>query len=171
MKTNAGKKIFAFRWRYVILPLTILLLSAVLVAVFYARLPAKVGYHFQSDGSPDTWLAPGSLILWALVPQILLTLGAIVMSWIISMLATRFLEPESAVIDPRRIMLLTGNMVALPQIILIFALLDIFSYNSSQTHLVLPVWVFALIVMLLGGAVLGIFFVRMMRQVLMVNKK
>ena len=171
MQTNSDKSVFAFRWRYVVLPLAMLLLSAVLVGGFYTRLSAEVGYHFKSDGSPDMWLAPGLLAFWALLPQFLLTLGAVAVSWVISMLATRFLEAESAVVSPQRIMLLTGNMVALPQIIILYYLLDVFSYNSSGAHLGLPVLAFALIVMVAGGAVLGVFFVRMMKQVWLSNKK
>jgi hypothetical protein len=60
---------------------------------------------------------------------------------------------------------LMGNMVALPQIILGFAMLDIFSYNSYQIHL-MPLWIFALIVMGLGGMALGIFFILAIRGVL-----
>ncbi len=56
-----------------------------------------------------------------------------------------------------------GNMVALPQIILCFAMLDIFSYNSYQIH-IMPLWVFALIIMGLGGIILGVFFIRAIQQ-------
>ncbi len=56
-----------------------------------------------------------------------------------------------------------GNMIALPQIILCFAMLDIFSYNSYQVH-IMPLWVFALITMGLGGIILGIFFIRAIRR-------
>ena len=57
-----------------------------------------------------------------------------------------------------------GNMVALPQIILSFAMLDIFSYNAYQTR-IMPLWIFALIVMVLGGIVLGVFFFSVIRRV------
>ena len=51
-----------------------------------------------------------------------------------------------------------GNMVALPQIILGFAMLDIFLYNAYQID-ILPLWIFALIVLVLGGIILGVFFI------------
>ena len=57
-----------------------------------------------------------------------------------------------------------GNMIALPQIILCFAMLDIFSYNSYQIHL-LPLWLFALIVMIMGGVIIGIFFILAIREI------
>jgi uncharacterized membrane protein len=153
----------AFHWSYVILPVAILLLSITLIAYFYHRLPVEVAYHFELDGSPDRWLNRGAIILWMLLPQLFLTLVAGVISWGIPKLSVLFKQIESTRVKLERILLLMGNMVALPQIILCFAMLDIFSYNSYQIH-IMPLWVFALIVMGLGGVILGIFFVRAMRQ-------
>ncbi len=104
----------------------------------------------------------GTIILWMLLPQLSLTMMAGAISWGITKLSVLFRQRESTRIKPERILLLMGNMVALPQIILCFAMLDIFSYNSYQIH-IMPLWVFALIVMGLGGVILGIFFVRAMR--------
>jgi hypothetical protein len=56
-----------------------------------------------------------------------------------------------------------GNMIAMPQIILFFAMLDILSYNSYQIHL-LPLSVFALIIMGLGSIMLAMFFVQAIRR-------
>ena len=169
-QTNKGVTL-AFRWRYIVLPLILLLISVILVAIFYARLPFQVAYHFQSDGSPDRWLIQPLVVIWALLPQFLLTLGAAIVTWVISGLATRFLDPESAVVKPQRTMLIMGNMVAIPQLILDFAMLDIFSYNSYQTHLRPSVLVFALIVMVIGGVILGVYFIQTMKQVWLSNKK
>ena len=171
MKSINARSVFAFRWRYVALPLVFLLLSVVLAAIFYNRLPFPVAYHFNSDGSADMWAIPGLFIFWALLPQFLLTLGAIVVTWVISLLTRRFLDPEAALVKPQKIMLITGNMVAIPQLIIIFAMMDIFSYNSNYTHLRPSVLVFALIVMLAGGIILGAFFVQTMKQVWRGNKK
>ena len=46
----------AFHWSYIILPVVIFLLSIILIAGFYHRLPSDLAYHFQSDGSPDKWV-------------------------------------------------------------------------------------------------------------------
>jgi hypothetical protein len=43
-------------------------------------------------------------------------------------------------------------------------MLDIFSYNSYQIHLI-PLWVFALIVMVLGGIILGVIFLQAIRRI------
>ena len=56
-----------------------------------------------------------------------------------------------------------GNMVALPQIILIFAMLDIFLYNAYDIRLI-PLWIIVIVVLLLGTIILGVFFFRTLQQ-------
>jgi len=69
---------------------------------------------------------------------------------------TRLQQVESTI--ARKILSLMGNMVALPQIILGFAMLDIFLYNAYQID-IMPLWIFAVIVLVLGGIILGVFFI------------
>ncbi len=164
MKQTATGATLAFHWSYIILPVVILLLSIILTAYFYHLLPGEMAYHFESDGSPDRWFSRGAIVLWMLLPQLFLTLLAGGITWGITRLGTLFRHPESTLVKPERILLLMGNMIGLPQIVLCFAMLDVFSYNSYQIHL-LPLWVFALIVMGLGGIILGIFFIRAVLQV------
>jgi uncharacterized membrane protein len=153
-----------FRWSYVSAPLVALVLSVVLVAVFYGRLPAEVAYRFTGDGSPDGWISRTMIVLFALGPQVFLALAAMATTWIAAWLGSRFQRGQSVGLDPGRVISLMGNMVALPQFVLFFAMLDIFSYNSYELH-ILPLWAIALIVLLVGGIVLGIFFMRAMRDV------
>ncbi len=162
-QTTTGRTL-AFRWNYIILPVVIFLLSIIITAYFYRLLPDEVAYRFTSDGSPNGWLSRGVIILWALLPQLFLTLLAVAVTWGTTKLGALFSQPESTGIKPERILLLMGNMMALPQIILCFAMLRIFSYNSYQIRL-LPLWIFALIIMGLGGIILGIFFIQAIRQV------
>jgi uncharacterized membrane protein len=161
MEKTSGATL-TFRLSYIVLPVAILLLSVILTAFFYPRLPAEVAYHFK-DGSSDRWSSRSAIVLWTLLPQLFLTLLAGAVTWGIAKLSGRYIKPESAGIRPERIILFMGNMIALPQIILCFAMLDIFSYNSYQIHL-LPLWVFALIVMVAGGIILGIFSIQAIRQ-------
>ncbi len=153
----------AFHWGYIIFPLFLLLISVVIVAYFYRLLPAEVSYHFGSDGSPDKWLPRSTIILWFIIPQLILVILAVVTTWGVTRLAVAFSAPDSTWIMPQRTVQIMGNMVALPQMIVSFAMLDIFSYNSYQIHL-MPLWVFAVVVMGLGGIVLGIFFTKAIRQ-------
>jgi uncharacterized membrane protein len=163
VKQTTTEATIAFHWSYIILPLVILLLSIVLTAYFYHRLPAEVAYGFKLDGSPDKWLSRGTIILWLLLPQLFLTLLATAITWGITKLGILSKQTEGTPIKPERILSLMGNLVALPQIILCFALADIFSYNSYQTH-IMPLWVFVLIIMGLGAVILSIFFIRVMRR-------
>lgn len=152
-----------FRWSYILAPLVILILSIIVTAYFFPQLPDEVGYHFNADGSPDRWFSQGAIIAWSVVPQLLLTMVAGAITWGITRLGILPKGAEGVWIKPERVLSLMGNMVALPQSVLIFAMLDIFSYNAYETHLILPVWIFALIIMLAGSIVLGIFFIQAIR--------
>ena len=103
------------------------------------------------------------IILWLLLPQLFLTMVAGAFTWGMTRLGALFGQPESTLMKSEGVVSLMGNMIALPQIILCFAMLDIFSYNSYQIH-IMPIWVFAVIVMGVGGITLGIFFIRAIRQ-------
>ena len=164
MKQTAAGEALTVRWRYIALPVVLLLLSIILVVYFYRLLPAELAYHFKSDGSPDRWLSRGAIVLWTLLPQLFLTLLSAAITWGIKKLSGFFLRAESARIEPASIISVMGNMVALPQIIIFFTVLDIFSYNSFQTPF-LPLWVLVLIILGLGSIILGIFFIRAIRQV------
>ncbi len=153
-----------FHWSYVYLPIAFLLLSIVLVAFFYQRLPGDVAYQFNSDGSPDKWLRRGTIVLWLLAPQLFLTLLAAAFTLGITKLVTLLKPAEGAQVKTEKIIRLMGNMVALPQALLFFALLDIFSYNAYRIH-ILPLWAMAVIIVGVGGVILGVFFMRAIRDV------
>jgi len=162
-KEIASAETLPFRWSYIILPLAILSLSIILTAYFYHQLSTEVAYHFKLDGSPDRWLSREMITIWLLAPQLLLTLVAGAITWGITKLGILSRQPENTLIKPGRILSLMGNMIALPQIVLCFAMLDIFSYNAYQIH-IMPLWVFALIIMGLGGITLGIFLILAIRR-------
>ncbi len=159
----------AFRWGYIILPLAILVIIIILTACFYASLPAEVSYHYQSNGLPDKFTDRGMLVLWTLLPQLLLTFMAAGITWMTARLFGQHIEPESSYMNPEVLLKIIGNMVSMPQIILLLATLDIFLYNLNQVHL-LPVWVIVLIVLGLGSIILSIFFIRAMMQAWKANR-
>jgi len=152
-----------FRWSYVILPVVLLFLSVIAVAFFYRLLPDEVAYHFKTDGSPDRWLGREVITAWMLVPQFLLTLLAVAVTMGIARLGVLSQSPNGGSIKPGNVLALMGNMIGLPQLVIGFAMLDIFSYNSYGIHL-MPLWVFALIVMGAGGVILGIIMVSVARR-------
>jgi hypothetical protein len=162
--TQSATDTVQFRWRYIALPLAAIILTIALVAYFYRLLPEEVVYRLGSDGPLDESVGRGAIILWTLLPQFLLTLLALAVTWGITKLSSTFKQMEGFGINLDTVALAMGNMIALPQAILFFAMLDIFSYNSYQIR-ILPLWVIALIVMALGAVILGIFFIRTIRQV------
>jgi len=83
-------------------------------------------------------------MLWVLAPQLFLTLLAIAISWGISKITSLFTWAADTWVKPERVLLFMGNASALPQLILCFAMLDIFSYNSYQWH-IMPMWLFLVI--------------------------
>ena len=151
-----------FRWSYAAVPLVVLLLVVGLSAYFYHLLPAEVAVHFE-NGTPDGWLSPQMTMVLALLPQLLLTLVALALAWVMTRLASRFWPREGTRTNPRTIVALMGNMIALPQIVFGFAIADIFVYNAYQIHLP-PLWIFALAFMVAGGIVIGVVFVRAIRR-------
>ena len=92
---------------------------------------------------------------WVLVPQFILTLLAIAITWGITRVSSRFKPAEDSWIKPDGILLFMGNAVALPQFILCFAMLDIFSYNAYQRH-IMPMWLFLAIIPGLATMALGV---------------
>jgi uncharacterized membrane protein len=147
-----------FHWKYIILPAVMLLLSIVLASVFYPHLTDQVAWRFNLEGSAKGWLSREIITLLMLLLQFLLVLAASAITWGITRMSRSFGQIESA-LKPERLILLMGNMAALPQIVLTFVMIDIFSYNIYGRHL-MPIWLFALIVIVAGGIILTILFIR-----------
>ena len=150
----------SFRWTYIVLPAAILLLSVILTAFFYRLLPDEVAYRF-SGGEPTHEAGRGGVIAWVMVLQFVFALISLAIVYIATN-ASRRLQIDETDLN-RSLFTIMGNLMALPQIILFFAMLDIFLYNAYQINLI-PLWVFALIVMVLGGVILGVYFIRSIRQ-------
>ncbi|MBN1177551.1 MAG: hypothetical protein JXA51_07720 [Dehalococcoidales bacterium] len=150
----------AFRWIYVVLPVSFFIVAVILTAVFYAMLPDEVAYRF-SGGEPTHVAGRGGVIAWIIGLQFVFALISFAITYIVTG-ASRRLEVEETELS-RTLFTVMGNLMALPQIILLFAMLDIFLYNAYQIKLI-PIWVFAVVVLALGGFALGFYFVRAIRQ-------
>jgi uncharacterized membrane protein len=149
-----------FRLTYILLPVGLLLAAIILAVVFYNKLPPEVAYHFIDD-TPDGWISRGAITVWLVTPQFVLALIGIALSGIGSVITRKNELPDRNRI--MRILMAMGNMVALPQLILIFALLDIFLYNAYQIRLI-PLWAVIIAVLFIGSIILGIFFLQTLRQ-------
>jgi uncharacterized membrane protein len=143
------------RLSYIIGPLAVLLLSLILSAYFYHLLPPELATHFELDGTPDGWLSREMTIFWMLMPQLVFVLVAWGIAWGVSRLSRRF-EQGGSGIRAEKVVLFMGNLVVLPQLLVCFAMVDIFSYNLYQRH-IMPMWVFPLVILGVVTIALGIF--------------
>jgi uncharacterized membrane protein len=157
--TDPAENNASFRWTYIVLPAAILLVSVILAAAFYPRLPEQVAYRFQG-GTPGRWLSRAAFITWMVGAQAVLTAGSFFFVRII-LLGARYWSVEGAAL--KKLLPVMGNMAALPQVIILFAMLEVFLYNSYEIKLI-SVLVFAVIVLVLGGAAIGTLLVRAARQ-------
>jgi hypothetical protein len=152
-----------FHWSYIVLPLLILLASVGISIYFYGKLPGEVVYRFNSDNSPAAIVNRGGIIMWAILPQLLLTIFTIIIAYGTTKISRLFDQAATAGIKLDTILLVMSNMVVIPQLVLFFTMLNIFSYNSSQTRIGFTWWM-GLIVIVMGLVFLGIFFVRAIRK-------
>ncbi len=145
------------RLSYIIGPLAVLLLSLIIAAYFYHLLPAELASHFELDGTADGWLSRETTMVWLLLPQLVFVLLAGGIAWGVSRLSTRFGQGGNG-IRGGKVVLFMGNLIALPQLLVCFAMVDVFGYNLSQRH-IMPMWVFPLIILGLVTIALVIFLV------------
>jgi uncharacterized membrane protein len=159
---DAPRPSVSFRWGYVALPIALFVISILLAVVFYPRLFAEAAYRFNFDGSPRNFAGRQTIIFVTLIGQFILTLMACAIVWGATALSGSAGQTDSAR-STQRLVMVMGNMVAVPQLVIGFVMADIFGYNVYARHL-LPLWAFALAVMLLAGVVLVIFFVKTIRR-------
>ena len=155
---------FTFKWSYVIASVIILLISTITVVFFYHLLPDKLAYHFTEDGYGDRWLSREWFIVITLLAQFLLTFVGAGIALVVSKMGQW--SVKTGTIQAKAlpgVISIMSNMVVLPQLVLSFTMLEIFSYNAYQVHL-LSLYTFTLLVMLVGGLVLAFLFFRAIRQ-------
>ncbi len=148
-----------FRWAYAALPVALFLLTIILAVCFYPFLSPEVAYHFDGD-SPDRWLSPGTFIAWMIIPQFVFTIIAIVVVRLVMLTSRYFPAGTSPLKD---LLLIMGNMMALPEIVIIFAMINFFLYNVHQIKLI-SLWIFILIVLVIGAIILALLFMRAVRR-------
>jgi uncharacterized protein YacL len=154
------RKSIGFRRIYVAFPAAVLLIAIALAGIFYGKLPQETAYRF-SGGTPVNWLDRQTFLAWALGLQFVFVLLSLAMTLFITMAVRRILPTETPL--NRMVFGIIGNVIALPQIVIAYAMLDIFLYNIYEKSLP-PLWAFALAVMLAGGIVLTALFVRAVAQ-------
>lgn len=157
--TNSpGEKRISFRFKYIILPICVLLLSVAFTLYFFRLMPDEIAYRFTLEGEPDGLAGRGLIISLLLGAQLLIVLIAWGITLITSRLRFLYQQSSSLWLKPNRLPLVMGNMLFIPQLILSFTLLDILSYNAYESH-IMPLWLFIVIVATIGAIVLGIILV------------
>lgn len=159
--------ILPFRLKYIALPVVVFLISVIFVAFFYRMLPVDIAYRFD-DGVPAAIISRNTIIIAMLVAQAVLAVLAAAIVWVTIRIGARFPAMPIPLVD--KLLTIMGNMVALPMIVLAFAMLNIFSYNAYQIRLMSPL-VFALLVATAGVVVLGVLFRVAVRQVSAVRER
>jgi uncharacterized membrane protein len=149
------------RWSYFILPVIILLISVFITIYFYSKLPDTVTLRPDSDNS--TGIGRSAAVLWAIVPQLLLTLISVVVTYGTTKISSLFRQASESGINLDTILMVMSNMVVIPQLVLIVAILNVFSYNSFGTHISFVWWV-SLTIILAGIVFLSFFFVRVLQK-------
>jgi uncharacterized membrane protein len=148
-----------FRWFYVALPVALFLITIILAVCFYPFLSSEVAYHFDGD-TPDKFISRGGFIAWMIIPQFIFAVIAIAVVRLVMLTSRNFPVGKSPLQDILPIM---GNMLALPQLVIIFALVSFFIYNAYQIKLI-SLWVFILIILVIGVIVLALLFMRAIRR-------
>ncbi|MEL7562023.1 hypothetical protein [Dehalogenimonas sp. 4OHTPN] len=154
---NATPEPLKFRLKFIGLPLAVLLLTAAVAAVSYGGLPEEIFYRFDTAGEPSgDAIAKSSLVLLMVGIQAVLVAAA----W----LATRSVGNVQLFRDnvgnfwfsPTRLLTLMGNMPAIIQFIMTYVLVDAVYYANNTSH-IMPLWLFALIVLVAGGVLILIY--------------
>lgn len=156
------------RWNFFAIPLIILILSVIITIAYYGKLPDPV--YLRPDTDSTASITRFMAVLWAIVPQLLMALIAMIIAYGAGKITALFAQtPDAGAKQLEGVMLVMSNMVIIPQLVLLVAMINIFSYNAFKTHMSF-VWWFSLTVVFTGIIVLTIFFVRALQKMAKANK-
>jgi uncharacterized membrane protein len=148
----------------VLLPILVLIVAAVLTILFYMKVPGQLAYHYDTNELADRWMGRNQLVIITLLPQLLLAFLSILIASVMFKVAGGFVkEGKVRASTVRGVVGMMSNMIVLPQLILLFATLEIFIYNAYHVH-IMPLYIFAILVIIFGTLILGLLFVREIRR-------
>jgi len=146
-----------FRLSFVALPLIVLLLVVALSAIYYGQLPEQVYYRFDTSGDPSgNPIAKASFIMLMAGIQAALFIAAYIATMAIGKVKLFQDNVGNFWFSPTRLLTLMGNMPAIIQLIMAYVLVDAIVYAQNASHL-MPLWLFAVIVLITGGILILIF--------------
>jgi uncharacterized membrane protein len=152
-----------FRWSYVAIPIFLLLFCLAVAAIVHPSLPESVAYRFSSAGVPTSFLPRAAFTAIMLGAQAFITLAVVGLAFGIVSFGRRMLGKSALAFNVHGMIWLMTNMLALPQIILAFILLDSSFYALQGSHIMAP-WLFSLITVGLGSLVILFVFVQVFKQ-------
>jgi uncharacterized membrane protein len=152
-----------FRLGYIAVSVFLFLFCLAVAAVVYPSLPESVAYRFNSAGVPTTFLLKAAFTAVMLGAQLFITLAVIGLAMGIVAFGRRMLGKSALAFNVHGMIWLMTNMLALPQIILAFILLDSSFYALQGSHIMTP-WLFSLITVGLGSLVILFVFVQVFKQ-------
>ena len=135
----------------------------VIVLWMAPRVPLTAAYNLDDNNDPLSFMTRRNLIVLTVLPQLLLTFLAFIVSWGVTKLGNVFRTAQEGGLPLNNLVLVMGNIIGLPQLIIAYATANIFTYNAYQVTMP-PLWIFALAVMAVAGIVLAVFFINMMRK-------
>ncbi len=152
----------SFGLKQIYLPVGVMGVSFLIALIFLPQLPEELAIRFDSGGEPVNWASLGTVMLAGLGLQVILVLGGWFNGHTINKVAYSGNMGVASNPKPRRVAILSANMVVLLQVIVAFIMVDIFSFNVSGVHL-MPVWLFVVVAMLIGGIIIAYNFVKIAR--------
>ncbi|APV44333.1 hypothetical protein Dform_00992 [Dehalogenimonas formicexedens] len=145
-----------FRASFIILPLLCLLATIIISAVYYGQLPDNVTFRFDIHGNPSAEMAKTSFIVLMIGIQALLTLVAYITTSAIGNIPVLRDNTDKFKFNPGRLLALIGNMPAIIQLIMAYVLVDAVIYAKQAEHII-PLWVFAVVTLVIGGGIILVF--------------
>jgi uncharacterized membrane protein len=152
-----------FRWGYIAISVFLFLFCLAVAAIVHPSLPESVAYRFSSAGVPTSFLSKAAFTAVMLGAQAFITLAVIGLAFSIIAFGRRLLGKSALAFNVHGMIWLMTNMLALPQIILAFILLDSSFYALQGSHIMTP-WLFSLITVGLGSLVILFVFVQVFKQ-------
>lgn len=158
--TQAGKP--GFGYSRIVFPLIVLAASMVLALIFLPQVTGELAFRFTANGNPlnsaNRYLVTGFLI----GAQVLLVAGGWLNGYFIYRVGASHGTTSLSGVKAAKTAVLSANMVALPQVILAFVLVYVYSFNVSGVHL-MPVWLFVVLAMVTGSMIIIYNFVKITR--------
>jgi uncharacterized membrane protein len=153
----------AFHWNQLIIPISIFVICLIMAIYFGPSIPDRVAFRFNTNGIPTSYMSKFWFLGIMIGSQFLILMAALILSFVLIKLGQRLFKNAAVTMYPQKAIWLMINMLALPQIILAYIMLDVSFYALHESHIMLP-WLFTMIAVVVGSIVLIILFIQAINQ-------